>query len=67
MLYRPENQINDIKQTPRYQFMMDKEVKTKKLSLKSNSPNTFPAVPTLCFHGGHTCCTVHAGPAADQA
>ena len=47
--------------------MMDKEVKTKKLSLKSNSPNTFPAVPTLCFHGGHACCTVHAGPAADQA
>lgn len=67
MLDRPENQINDIKQTPRYQFMMDKEVKTKKLSLKSNSPNTFPVVPTLCFHGGHTCHMVHAGPATDQA
>lgn len=67
MLDGPENQINDIKQTPRYQFMMDKEVETKKLSFKSSSPNTFPVIPTLCFHGGHAWYRVHAGPAADRA
>ena len=46
---------------------MDKEVKTKKISIKSNSPKMLRAVPPLRFRGVRACAAVHAGPAAGGA